>query len=262
MKRRKLFPHAKRNWLLLVALVVLVFSLASCSSEGSAPYYTAVEEFYSNRSFSEALTKQRGYDADVCAKDVINSFSEENLWVGTSSMWIKSLCSNEENIFIRPLEKRINNREMLDIYYLVRGVKTATGIHAYAYTPFYEDRETDPGVLKISRDYTFYSAIPLTADDFTDIQPGDSIKKVEQIDPATSLYSDWSAYTIHLLDQGFMFVYYNSEDNSEDNPEDNPEDKTVKCLYYAHEGILEPERKSGFWEYYELFLIPNGDRIY
>lgn len=247
----------KRNWLLPVVFAVLMFFLTACSSEGSAPYYTAVEEFYKQTnmlSFGEVLTKQRGYDADVCAKDVIGSFSEEKLWEGSSYEWIRYVCSNEENIFIRPLEKLISKREMKDIYYLVRGVITATGIHAYAYTPFYEDRETDPGVLRVTRGYTFYSAIPLTAADFSDIQPGDSIKKVEQIDPVTSLYLDGSEYTIHLLDQGFMFIYYNSEDN--------PEDITVKSLYHAHEGFLEPERRSGFWDYYELFVVPDGDRIY
>ena len=254
MKRRKLSPHAKRNWLLLVALVVLVFSLASCSSKGSAPYCTAIESFYdpmNARPFGEVLAEQEGYDADICAKDVIRCFGKENLseladQLGTTGML--DLRAMKGNIFIRPFGNHTRDK-MRDCYYLVRGVKTTRGRRAYAYTLFYEDREINPGVLSANIYYTFYSAIALTADDFADIQPGDSRKKVEKIDPVTSLYKESYLCTIHLLDEGFMFIHYN-------------EDGTVRSLYHDPYGIFNPSQNYGYIPILEPVAVPDGDRIY
>ncbi|MBR3691070.1 MAG: hypothetical protein IKL89_00005 [Clostridia bacterium] len=238
----------------LLILALLCLSLASCSSEGSAPYYTAIENFYKQtdtRSFGEVLAEQEGYDADICAKDVIRSFGKENLlgWAELSDLTRTiDLRAKEENIFIRPFGNHTSYK-MRDFYYLVRGVKTTRGRRAYAYTVFYEDREMNPGVLKAHIGYTFYSAIPLTAADFADIQPGDSRRKVEKIDPVTSLYLEELKFTIHLLDEGFMFIHYN-------------EDKTVKELYYCEEGVLEPYSSREYVELLEPLAVPDGDRIY
>ncbi len=203
------------------------------------------------RPFGEVLAEQEGYDADLCAKDVIRSFGKENLlgWAELSDLtWTTDLRAREGNIFIRPFGNHTRDK-MRDFYYLVRGVKTTRGRRAYAYTVFYEDRDLKMGVLKAGIAYTFYSAIPLTADDFADIQLGDSRRKVEKIDPVTSLYLEELKFTIHLLDEGFMFIHYN-------------EDKTVKELYYVEEGILEPYSWRGYIDLWEPLAVPDGDRIY
>jgi len=199
-------------------LIVLSACVDNSSVESNEPLTeTSILEGYDERDMqkmelqSDILAKE---SIELYSKLITKTYTEKDLFENhilyaffhTPPSFASDYISNDEYVYQIECLRRISDYTIYAVY------KTDEGGLAYRFFADDAYKRRYKGIYVLS--HNIYVKKKISHSEFEKVKIGDSIERVEEIDPATELYKNElidteSFSTIHLLTDGVMLVHYN-----------------------------------------------------